>query len=160
MIATTTSKRASANGSAVEDAAHRRASSGRRARTNASASGEQVDADDRAVLGEPRAVAARAAAGVEDPLVLAREPGREQVGHERTGVAVPPVVVLGRGDARVLLDLHRGTTLAIRPDVRCGRSAGEAKPVDRDLGRRPRLHAEPVAAARLAGPSSIEQRRS
>ena len=78
---------------------------GRRARTKRERVGRQVDAHDRAVLGEPGPVATGAASGVEDPFGAA-QPGREEIRGQRARVAVPPVVVLDRGDARVLLDLH------------------------------------------------------
>ncbi len=51
--------------------------------------------------------------------------GCEELGHERPGVAVPPVVVLGRGDARVLLDLHQPmivSSLSVRSHTRRSRS--------------------------------------
>ncbi len=84
----------------------------------------QVDADHPAVAREPRAVPARAAAGVEDALVGA-EPRLQELGHERPGVAVPPVVVFGRRDAGVLLDLHQPmivSSLSVRSQTRLSRS--------------------------------------
>src|SRR5437763_1556306 len=67
---------------------------------------------------------ARAAAGVEDALVGA-EPRLQELGHERPGVSVPPVVVLGRRDAGVLLDLHQPmivSSLSVRSHTRLSRS--------------------------------------
>ena len=77
---------------------------GRRDRTNASASGERstpttvpCSASHAPFPPGPQPASRRRSV---------REPGRQEVGDQRAGVAVPPVVVLDRGDARVLLDLH------------------------------------------------------
>ena len=58
-----------------------------------------VDADHLSVASEPGAVAPGSASRVEDALVRS-EPGAQEVGHQRAGVAVPPMVVLGRRYAR------------------------------------------------------------
>ena len=54
--------------------------------------------------------------GVEQHEIGARtEARREEISDERTRVAIPPVVVLDRGDAGVLLDLHRGQGIGRSP---------------------------------------------
>ena len=83
------------------------ASSGRRVVHERERVGREVDADDAPVRGEPGAVAAGPASRVEDASLPVAQPRRQEVGRERARVAVPPVVVLDRRDARVLLDLHR-----------------------------------------------------
>src|SRR5215211_6230861 len=84
----------------------------------------EIDPDHPAVAREPRAVPARAAPGVEDALIGA-EPRLQELGHERPGVAVPPVIVFGRRDAGVLLDLHQPmivSSLSVRSHTRLSRS--------------------------------------
>ena len=100
----------------VEAARRRTASASRLARTGVVSGrpalherervGRQVDADDASVLGEPRTVATRPAARVENRLVRRRATGSRRSAITRPRVAVPPMVVLGRGDPRVLLDFH------------------------------------------------------
>ena len=59
---------------------------------------------------------------------VARQPRSEQVGHDRPRVAVPPMVVFSRGDARVLLDLHRRRRYRRRVGVRASARAGPPGP--------------------------------
>ena len=98
MIATTWSKVASANGRCLEVGACRQGV-GPVVVHEPERVGGDVDADHGPVRREPRAVAAGTAPRVEDALP-APEPRRQQLADERAGVAVPPVVVLDRGDAR------------------------------------------------------------
>ena len=64
------------------------------------------------------------------------QPRGEEVGGQHAGVAVPPVVVLDRGDARVLLDLHgrrgyrEGSVSARRRRAREVDRQAEAVPLD------------------------------
>jgi hypothetical protein len=75
-----------------------------------------VDADGVAVATEPRAVPARTAACIEQHEIGApAETWSEEIGDERARVAIPPVVVLDRGDAGVLLDLHRAQGIGLPP---------------------------------------------